>query len=53
MNKTKGMPLNSPMEGNKFTFELKKAIDFGKEKEATPWLSYIESTEGLRAAVSS
>ena len=32
--------------------ELKKAIDFGKEKEANPWLSYIESTEGLRAAAS-
>ena len=32
--------------------ELKKAIDFGKEKEAAPWLSYIESTEGLRAAAS-
>ena len=32
--------------------ELNKAIDFGKEKEATPWLSYIESTEGLRAAAS-
>ena len=32
--------------------ELKKAIDFGKEKEATPWLSYIESTIGLRAASS-
>jgi Flp pilus assembly protein TadD len=32
--------------------ELKKAIDFGKEKEANPWLSYIDSTEGLRAAAS-
>tara|TARA_B100000963_G_scaffold234377_1_gene204765 strand:- start:1400 stop:2617 length:1218 start_codon:yes stop_codon:yes gene_type:complete len=33
--------------------ELKKAIDLGKESEANPWLSYIESTEGLRAAASS
>jgi hypothetical protein len=29
MNKTKGMPLNSPMEGNIFTLELKNARDRG------------------------
>lgn len=30
--------------------ELNKAIDLGKEKEASPWLSYIDSTESLRSA---
>lgn len=30
--------------------ELNKAIDLGKEKEANPWLSYIDSTESLRSA---
>ncbi len=30
--------------------ELNKAIDLGKEKEANPWLAYIDSTESLRSA---
>ncbi len=30
--------------------ELNKAIDLGKEKEANPWLSFIDSTESLRSA---
>jgi Flp pilus assembly protein TadD len=30
--------------------ELNKAIDLGKEREANPWLSYIDSTESLRSA---
>ena len=34
MNKTKGMPLNSPMEGNKFTLELKNAKDRGLTGDA-------------------
>ena len=33
--------------------ELNKAIELGKEKEAKPWLTYIESTESLRSAASS
>ena len=30
--------------------ELNKAIDLGKEKEANPWLAFIDSTESLRSA---
>ena len=32
--------------------ELNNAIELGKEDEANPWLSYIDSTESLRSASS-
>jgi hypothetical protein len=30
--------------------ELAKASKMGKEKDVEPWLSYMDSTESLRAA---
>jgi hypothetical protein len=30
--------------------ELAKASDLGKEEEVDPWISYMDSTESLRAA---
>ena len=30
--------------------ELAKAVKLGKEKDAEPWINYMNSTESLRAA---